>query len=69
MPDLTLDQVAALARAAELPMTDEDLVEVTHRLNAFLEALTSLVDLPLDSVEPTPFGVAPVPFADEGAGR
>lgn len=69
MPDLTPDQVAALARAAELPMTPDDLAEVTHRLNAFLEALTPLVDLPLDAVEPTPFSVAPIPFAGEGGAR
>lgn len=63
MPDLTKEQVAAMAAAAGLPMTPDDLTEVTHRLNAFLEALTPLADLPFDSVEPTPFNVAPIPFA------
>jgi len=65
MPDLTSPQVAAMANAAGLPLTAEDLVEVTHRLNAFLEALAPLAALPLDAVEPTPFGVRPIPFAPE----
>jgi hypothetical protein len=47
--------VAALASAAGLPMTPEDLVEVTHRLNALLEALAPLTALPLDAVDPVPF--------------
>jgi hypothetical protein len=55
MPDLTQAEVAALANAAGLPMTPDDLVEVTHRLNAFLEALAPLAALPLDNVEPVPF--------------
>jgi hypothetical protein len=36
MPDLTKEQVAAMAAAAGLPMMPDDLTEVTHRLNAFL---------------------------------
>ena len=55
MPDLTQAEVAALSNAAGLLMTSEDLVEVTHRLNAFLEALAPLAALPLDAVEPVPF--------------
>jgi hypothetical protein len=35
-------------------MTPQDLEEITHRLNAFLEALAPLAALPLDSVEPLP---------------
>jgi hypothetical protein len=55
MPDLTQAEVAALANAAGLPMTPDDLVEVTHRLNAFLEALAPLAALPLEDVDPVPF--------------
>ena len=62
MPDLTQAEVAALASAAGLPVTPDDLVEVTHRLNAFLEALAALAALPLDAVEPVPFNVAAIPF-------
>jgi hypothetical protein len=59
MPDLTQAEVAALANAAGLPVTPEDLVEVTHRLNAFLEALAPLAALPLDALEPRPFEPLP----------
>ena len=62
MPDLTQAEVAALASAAGLPMTPEDLVEVTHRLNAFLEALAPLAALPLEAVEPVPFNAVAIPF-------
>ena len=55
MPDLTQAEVAALASAAGLPVTPDDLVEVTHRLNAFLEALAPLAALPLENVDPVPF--------------
>lgn len=60
MSDLGPAQVAALAEALGLSLAGEDLVEVTHRLNAFLDALAPLAALPLDSVEPLP---AP-PFGD-----
>ncbi len=43
-----------MARAVGLPLTDEDLAEITHRLNAFIEALSPLAALPLDRVEPLP---------------
>jgi len=52
--DLTTADVAALAAALGLPVTPDDLVEVTHRLNALVEALAPLTDLPLETVEPTP---------------
>jgi hypothetical protein len=55
MADLAPEQVQALAAAAGLTMTPDDLAEVTHRLNAFLEALAPLADLPLETVEPAPF--------------
>ncbi len=54
MLELTTDQVSAMAAALGLPVTEEDLVEVTHRLNALLEALAPLATLPLDTVEPVP---------------
>jgi hypothetical protein len=58
--DLTTDQVGALAAALGLPVTADDLAEVTHRLNALIEALVPLADLPLETVEPVPgFGEAP----------
>jgi len=38
-------------------VSDDDLAEVTHRVNAFVEALGPLAALPLETVEPLP--VAP----------
>lgn len=43
-----------MAEALHLPLTPEDLAEVTHRLNAFLEALVPLAELPLEGPEPVP---------------
>ena len=54
MTDLTREQVGALAAALGLPVTSDDLTEVTHRLNALLEALGPLRELPLEAVEPVP---------------
>ena len=53
MPDLTPEQVRAQLAAASLaPQDDEDLEEVTHRINAITEALLAL-DMPeLDVAEP-----------------
>jgi hypothetical protein len=60
--DLTTDHVAALAAALGLPVTPDDLIEVTHRLNALIEALEPLAALPLETVEPTP-GLSDEPIA------
>jgi hypothetical protein len=52
--DLTPDQVRALAASLGLTPTDDDLAEVTHRLNAMRDALAPLASLPLLPAEPTP---------------
>jgi hypothetical protein len=52
--ELTTEQVGALAAALGLPVTLEDVTEVTHRLNALIEALAPLADLPLETVDPIP---------------
>jgi hypothetical protein len=57
MTELSPDQIRTLAVAAGLPVSDDDLAEVTHRVNAFVEALGPLAALPLETVEPLP--VAP----------
>jgi hypothetical protein len=49
-----MNDVRAMAAALGLPVTDEDVGEVTLRLNALLDALGPLVELPLDTVEPNP---------------
>jgi hypothetical protein len=59
MTDLTRDDVRALARAVGLALDGGDLAEVTHRLNAFLDALAPLGRLPLQDADPVPFAVDP----------
>jgi hypothetical protein len=54
MADLSPAEVRALAVAVDLSLTDDDLAEVTHRVNAFVDALAPLAALPLDTVEPLP---------------
>ena len=58
MSDLTESEIRALARALELPLTDADAAEITHRLNAFIEALEPLVELEGDA-EATPAPIDP----------
>ena len=52
--DLTPADVRALAATLGLTPTEDDLIEVTHRLNAMRDALAPLATLPLDTVEPAP---------------
>lgn len=51
---LSSEEVATLARAGGLRVSVEDLPEVTVRVNAFLDGLAALDDLPLDTVQPIP---------------
>jgi hypothetical protein len=54
MPDLDARQVQAqLASLGLVPVDEEDLTEITHRLNALREALTMLELSDLDDQEPT----------------
>jgi Asp-tRNA(Asn)/Glu-tRNA(Gln) amidotransferase C subunit len=57
--DLSEAQVRALAQALELSLTPEDAAEVTHRLNAFIEALAPLAELPPGGPEPVPAPIDP----------
>ena len=66
MAELTADQVLALAESVGLSMTGGDLAEVTHRLNAFLDALAPLRDLPIEDVQPVPL---PLDYSAPGAGN
>jgi len=59
MTELTEAQVRALAQALQLPLTAEDATEVTHRLNAFIEALDPLIELPAPGGEASPAPVDP----------
>lgn len=51
---LSATEVRTMAQAAGLTIDDDDLPEITHRLNAFLDALAPLASLPLERVEPWP---------------
>jgi len=57
--DLTEAEVRALAQALQLPLTAEDAAEVTHRLNAFLEALAPLAEVDTAGVDAAPAPVDP----------
>jgi len=54
MADLSPSEVRGMGRALGLDIADDDLAEVTHRLNAFVEALAPLGDLPPGGPEPLP---------------
>ncbi len=69
MIDLTPDRVRALADVLDVRLSADDLDEVTHRLNAVLEALAPLAELPIDSVEPVPAWIPPAGAAARRAGR
>lgn len=58
MPDLASEDVQAFLAAIDLtPQDDEDLEEITHRINAIHEALLALEPGDLDAHEPvTIFG-------------
>ncbi len=55
MADLSPEEVRAQLRALGLaPLDDDDLAEVTHRINAINEAVLALEHPDADSVEPLP---------------
>ena len=55
MPDLTPDQVKTLAGALGLDVTDDDLLEVTHRLNVLTSSVEGFSHPDLDTVDPVPY--------------
>ncbi len=61
MADLAPEDVRRLAASLSLSLTGDDVTEIAHRLNAFLDALAALDALPLEEVEPwqtRPEGIA-----------
>jgi Asp-tRNA(Asn)/Glu-tRNA(Gln) amidotransferase C subunit len=42
MPDLTNEDVQALAKAVNLTLTEPELSQVTHSLNAMLESIATI---------------------------
>lgn len=59
MADLEESDVRRMARNLGFSLTDDDITEVTHRLNAFIDALRPLADLDHTAVEPVPAAVDP----------
>ena len=55
MPDLTPDGVKILADSLGLKIDEEDLTEVTHRLNVIVAGVERFSHPGLDSVDPVPF--------------
>ncbi|SVC80751.1 uncharacterized protein METZ01_LOCUS333605 [marine metagenome] len=55
MPDLSFDEVRVLAKASSLEVSEEDLVEVTHRLNVIISGIENFSHPDLDKVDPVPF--------------
>jgi Asp-tRNA(Asn)/Glu-tRNA(Gln) amidotransferase C subunit len=55
MSELSYEDVKILARLAGLKLSEEDLVEVTHRFNVIISDIEKLSDENLGSVDPVPF--------------
>ena len=55
MPDISPDEVKTLARTLGINVTDDDLVEVTHRLNVMTSSVERFSHPDLDTVDPVPF--------------
>lgn len=55
MPELTPQEVRTLARAAGVIVSEDDLTEVTHRLNVTVEGIEKFSHPDLDKVNPLPF--------------
>ena len=64
MPDLAFDEVKVLARAAGVVLSDDDLVEVTHRLNVIVSGIERFSHPDLDASNPLPF--RPLEEVDDG---
>jgi hypothetical protein len=59
MADLTKEEAMALGHAVGLEIQDPELTEVTHSLNALLEALAKINPPGLDAIEPLPIILPP----------
>ena len=57
--DLTAAEVRAMGAALGFDISADDLAEVTHRLNAFVDALVPLGDLAAGGPEAVPAPVDP----------
>jgi hypothetical protein len=64
MSDLTFNEVAALAKAAGVTLSEDDVVEVTHRLNVTISGVENFSHPDLYTIEPVPF--RPLEEMDDG---
>ena len=64
MADLTPQEVQTLAKAAGVNVLDEDLTEITHRLNVLISGIEDFSHPDLDKVDPLPFH----PLEEVGSG-
>ena len=64
MADLTPQEVQTLAKAAGVNVLEEDLVEITHRLNVLISGIEGFSHPDLDKVDPLPFH----PLEEVGSG-
>jgi hypothetical protein len=55
MSDLSFNDVASLAKAAGVKLDQDDLVEVTHRLNVTIEGVEQFSHPELHTIEAVPF--------------
>jgi hypothetical protein len=55
MSDYSCEEVEAAARAMGLTLTDDDLLDVTHRLNVIVAGLKTISHPQLDEMDPAPF--------------
>ena len=55
MPNLTPDELLVLAKAAGVNIPEDDVLEVTHRLNVLISGIETFSHPDLDKVDPLPF--------------
>ena len=51
-PNISPEQVQAMAQLVGIPIADADLPEVANRFGSLMQELTQLQDLDLDGIEP-----------------
>ena len=64
MADLTPEEVKTLAKAAGVKLVEDDVPEITHRLNVLITGIESFSHPDLDKVDPLPFH----PLEEAGGG-
>ena len=64
MADLTPEEVKTLAKAAGVKLVEDDVTEITHRLNVLITGIEDFSHPDLDKVDPLPFH----PLEEVGSG-